>query len=364
MILSEGRAYRGLRISEPRNVAAFSCVWVLPGGSMDLGEGYLSVGQGVRLFYQKVGDGPRAVLIANGLALFDDFRRFASPERTLLFVDLRRGRSQIGDDPQALVGGIQRDVEDFEAVRAHFGFDQLALIGHSYCGVTVVSYAVQHPERASRVVQLGPTPPVWGKQYPAPLSNLDATFTAVMAGLAQLEATRGPGTDPELHCREFMALLRPLYVLDAKNADQVRWDPCEWPNERGFLAAMTEHIAPSMARVDLAGAARLATPVLTVHAPEDRSTPYGGGREWAQLLGNARLLTVERAGHMPWIEHPAQVFAAIDGFLAGSWPAGAEMVADDRAWPKSPHQRGTEIRSSSQRAAAAGDCFSDSRSTR
>lgn len=194
---------------------------------MDLGEGYLSVGQGVRLFYQKLGDGPRGVLIANGLALFDDFKRFASAERTLLFVDLRRGRSQLGDDSQALVGGIQRDVEDFEAARAHFGLEEIALLGHSYAGVTVVSYAVQHPERASRVVQIGPTPPVWGKQYPAPLSNLDDTFREVMAALAQLESERGPGTDPVAHCRRFMAILRPLYVLDRKDADEVRWDPCE-----------------------------------------------------------------------------------------------------------------------------------------
>jgi proline iminopeptidase len=292
---------------------------------MQLSEGYLPVGQGVRLFYQRLGDGPQAIVVANGLFMFDDFKRLASPERSLVFVDLRRGRSELGSDPDALVGGIQRDVEDFEAVRRHFGFDEIALIGHSYCGVTVVSYAIQHPDRASRVVQIGPSPPVWGKQYPAPLSCLDDTFRDVMAGLQRLEAERGPATDPVEHCRKFMAILRPLYVLDPADADKVRWDPCGWPNERGFFAAMTQHIAPSMQRVDLAAAARLATPVLTIHAPRDRSAPYGGGREWAQILGNARLLTADGAGHIPWIEQPARVFAAIDEFLTGTWPTTADM---------------------------------------
>lgn len=296
---------------------------------MQIVEGYLRVGQGVRLFYQRLGDGQQAVLIANGLFAFDDFARLASAGRSLVFVDLRRGRSEIGSDAQALVGGIQRDVEDFEAVRRHFDFEEIALLGHSYCGVTVVSYAIQHPERTSRVVQLAPSPPIWGTEYPPPRSNLDATFHGVMASLQRLEAERNAATDPLEHCRKVMAALKPLYVLDAADAVKLRWDPCGLPNERKFFDTWTQHIVPSLQRVDWTRAARLATPVLTIHAHEDRSAPYGGGREWSHRLGNGRLLTVDGAGHMPWIERPALVFAAVETFLAGQWPADAERVPRD-----------------------------------
>jgi pimeloyl-ACP methyl ester carboxylesterase len=73
---------------------------------------------------------------------------------------------------------------------------------------------------------------------------------------------------------------------------------------------------------------RVTAPVLIVHGNLDRSAPYGGGREWASRLPNARLLTVTGAGHAPWIEAPDLVFRAIDVFLRGAWPAEAEQLAD------------------------------------
>ena len=44
------------------------------------------------------------------------------------------------------------------------------------------------------------------------------------------------------------------------------------------------------------------------------------------ILPNARLLTVEEAAHVPWIEAPEQVFGGIDTFLGGAWPDAAQRV--------------------------------------
>jgi pimeloyl-ACP methyl ester carboxylesterase len=41
------------------------------------------------------------------------------------------------------------------------------------------------------------------------------------------------------------------------------------------------------------------------------------------LLPDARLVTVENAGHMPWIESPVEVLGAIERFLTGQEPATA-----------------------------------------
>ena len=68
-------------------------------------------------------------------------------------------------------------------------------------------------------------------------------------------------------------------------------------------------------------------PVLTDHGAKDRAVPYGAGREWAARLPNARLLTAEEDGHMPWIEEPELVFSSIERFLRGEWPQRAERVA-------------------------------------
>jgi hypothetical protein len=37
-------------------------------------------------------------------------------------------------------------------------------------------------------------------------------------------------------------------------------------------------------------------------------------------------VTVENAGHAPWIEAPEKVFGAIETFLGGAWPETARSV--------------------------------------
>jgi pimeloyl-ACP methyl ester carboxylesterase len=89
----------------------------------------------------------------------------------------------------------------------------------------------------------------------------------------------------------------------------------------------TQNVLPSLQNLNLTNAeiAQVHTPILTIHGRKDRSAPYGGGKEWAHLLPNARLVTVE-GGHFPWVEEPETVFGAIDTFLSGQWPATARQV--------------------------------------
>ena len=71
---------------------------------------------------------------------------------------------------------------------------------------------------------------------------------------------------------------------------------------------------------------KVQSPVLTVHGTKDRSSPYGGGREWALMLPNARLLTIENVAHAPWIEAPEKVYGPVRTFLDGAWPEAAEKI--------------------------------------
>lgn len=289
---------------------------------MQVEEGWVPAGQGVRLFYERLGTAGEPVIVANGYFMRHALRGLAAADRTLVFLDGRRGRSELGNDPDVFTGGIVRDLEDFEAVRKHFGWPSVAVIGHSYCGAVAAAYALQHPEAVSRVVQIGPSPPVWGTQYPAELSWHDAVYEDVMRDLAALGPPRA-GPPSEADCRKLTAVLLPLYVTSSADVPKIDWDPCALPNERGFMAPWMEHIVPSLAQLDLRGAANLRTPVLTIAGRKDRSTPYGGSRAWTELLPNAGLVTVPDAGHLPWIEAPELVLGAIDEFLRGAWPAAA-----------------------------------------
>jgi proline iminopeptidase len=290
-------------------------------------EGYITTADGVRLFFQSWGSSAEICLIPNGLHLVGDFERLAAG-RTLIAYDVRnRGRSDLVSDPAALARGIDQDVDDLESVRRHFGISRLNLIGHSYMGTMVVLYALKYPDRVNRVVQIGAVQPYAGREYPAHLSGADATRAEVLARLAHLQTEPRP-EDPEEACRRFWSVLKPIYVTDPADVSRVRWERCDLPNERNFMKIWTGSILPSLQRLKLTAddVAPITAPVLIVHGARDRSAPYGGGRDWALILPNARLVTVDNGGHGPWIEAPDLVFASIRTFLDGEWPQAAERL--------------------------------------
>src|SRR5437016_9645706 len=101
---------------------------------MTQGEGTIATADGLQLFYQSVGSGPQTVVVPNGTYLTDDFARLAA-NRRFIFYDVRnRGRSETVTDAVRLERGVLHDVDDLDAVRAHFGLRDMALIGHSYVG--------------------------------------------------------------------------------------------------------------------------------------------------------------------------------------------------------------------------------------
>ena len=296
-------------------------------GHMQTRDGYITLEDGVRLYFRKVGSGPLAVIIPNGFYLLEDFRRLGD-WRTLIFYDVRnRGRSDAVADPAKLARGIQQDVDDLDAVRRHFVINQADVIGHSYVGLMVGLYAMKYSAHVGRVVQIGPAAPDAGQQYPAHLFFADAVLADVMTTIGQM-MKEPPSGDPEEACKKFWSALRAIYVVNPMDAARIDWGRCELPNERNFRQYWIAHLWPSIQRLNLTAEdfAKAKAPVLIVHGVKDRSAPYGGGRDWATRLPNARLVTVKNAGHAPWIEAPDLLFDSIRKFFDGAWPKRAEKV--------------------------------------
>ncbi len=81
--------------------------------------------------------------------------------------------------------------------------------------------------------------------------------------------------------------------------------------------------APALLPADwTSSATQLRVPVLVMHGDHD-AVPVAASVAWVAALRDARLLVIERADHLPWIEQPRGVFAAAADFLTGRWPIGA-----------------------------------------
>ena len=294
---------------------------------MTMSEGYVTTDDGLRLFYRRVGEGP-LTLVLNGIFFVDDFAPLAD-RRSIVFFDNRtRGRSEAARDRSQIERGVHHDVDDLDAIRRHFGSATVDVIGHSYAGVTAALFAMKYPRQANRIIQIGPMAPGEPRQYPPSLSYVDDVFRTAMAGLAELMKDLEANVDADT-CRRFWSVLNPIYVTNPADVTKLKFARCDQPNERNFMPTWLHHVQPSIHALKLTAAsvAHVTTPMLVIHGTKDRSGPYGAGRDWAALLPNARLLTIQDGGHVPWIEAPDDVLGAMRTFLDGAWPAAAERVA-------------------------------------
>lgn len=69
---------------------------------------------------------------------------------------LGAGRSARLADPAGY--GLDRDVDDLDAVRRTLGVDMMILIGHSYGGALAAHYLATHPDHVQQMVLLSPGP--------------------------------------------------------------------------------------------------------------------------------------------------------------------------------------------------------------
>ena len=75
----------------------------------------------------------------------------------LIYYDQRgRGRSSSGQAPEDI--SVTSETEDLDRIRAHFGFEAVAVLGHSWGGLLAMEYALRRRRRVSHLILLNTAP--------------------------------------------------------------------------------------------------------------------------------------------------------------------------------------------------------------
>ena len=287
-------------------------------------EGFVTVENGLQLYYRMIGDGNDVVIVPAASWLAADFEPLAET-RTLLFYDQRsRGRSDAVMDASHV--GMQYEVSDLEAVRQYFGLESVSLVGWSYLGGVTALYAMDHPERVSRLLLIGPMSPR-KYQYDDP-RVLDPANRVDPARMQRLEEMREAGldaSDPVAYSREYWLVNLPMQMGNPRALPRMRSEPWNYANEGpDTVFSHFGRLFGSLEAWDWRSrAAALEVPTLVIHGMDDL-IPFASSHEWVATLPDARLLTIVGAGHYPWLEDPETFFTAADQFLAGDWPKGIQ----------------------------------------
>lgn len=289
-------------------------------------EGYFTGADGVRLFYRKVGTGKNPIVLLHGgpgsnmNSVWPDLEPLAKRFTVLMYDQRGGGRSQVITDPTKL--RYTDHVRDLEALREHFGLEQMVLIGESWGAGLAALYAMEHPERVSRLLLLGPIPPsraLITRRFGKTDERIDFSKR-----LAKYRRALPTAPDPVALCREFFSVYMTALFYDKSAINRRRGSSCDAPPEaaRNYMV-VNDATLGSLGDYDFLPKLRqLRTPTLIVEG--EQSTPtLEGVRAWAEAMPNARLLLVSNSGHFPQVERPDLFFPVVERFLKGSWPTGA-----------------------------------------
>jgi proline iminopeptidase len=315
-----------------RLLAASALLTILGCGSPPLkpvAEGMIPVSDGDSLHYRLFGQGADTVVVLHGgptlnSRYLEAALRPLADSHTLLFYDQRgRGRSSGPRHPDSL--SFARDLEDLDAVQAHFRLGPVRIIGHHWGAAVAALFTARHPERVARLVLLSPMP--LRVSYAFRLSYLpnDSSATAAwMAARAQGADTLDPGG----YCGHFWGFLFSPAEVTAKGpvralAPAICDETPERLVGREIMARQLYRSLPGYDWSDSLGLVR--APALVIVGTESAAW-LSNADQWVSRLPDGRRLALGRTALFPWVEAGGGVTDAIQAFLQERWPPAAEVV--------------------------------------
>ena len=232
-------------------------------------------------------------------------------DHELIFYDQRGGgRSRTaGREPITW----QVHVEDLAAVASELIQGPLSIVGYSWGGLLALLHLVAADRGTStppvRLVLIDPAPAT--REYRVRFEDEFARRQAGRRVVALREALAASGLreqDPEQFRQRNFELSVAGYFADpvaARNLTPFR-----------VLARIQQSVWESLGEFDVLAdleALNSRPPALVVHGRDD-PIPLESSERTALALG-ARLVVIDDCGHVPYVERPRELFAAVRGFL-------------------------------------------------
>lgn len=229
----------------------------------------------------------------------------------LVFYDQRGGGKSKTDDPTPIT--VETHVADFAAVSAEFGVAGAPIVGYSWGALLAMHVVVAARSGAVAI----PMPPWLALISPAPFLPADrAAFdgelqlrqsSPAVAGLrAELQASGLREQDPDAYRQRAFELSVAGYFAHPERSANLtpfrvtgRVQQSTWASVRG------EALMDSLPSVGI--------PTLVVHGDSD-PIPLASARATATALG-ATFVELADCGHVPYVEQPAALEAALRAFV-------------------------------------------------
>jgi pimeloyl-ACP methyl ester carboxylesterase/DNA-binding winged helix-turn-helix (wHTH) protein len=276
---------------------------------------FCTAGDGKRIAYAVVGEGPPLVKAANWLSHLE--YDWESPIWGHILTGLADGRRLIRYDARgnglsdwdAKDFSLDTLVSDLECVAEANGVDRFALLGISLgCAVSIV-YAVRHPDRVTHLVLYGGFARGWCKRgSPEIERQMQAVETLMRHGWGR----RNPA---------FRQIFTSAFMPEATT------EQMQWFNELQRKSTSPNNAAAILHAVNIFDVddllPRVRVPTLVLHCRGDAVQPFEEGRRLAAAIPGARFVELDGRNHIMLKSEPAwpRFLEEVRAFLRTASPA-------------------------------------------
>ncbi len=267
---------------------------------------------GISIAYAVVGDGPPLVKLPNWMnhleldwqsPVWGHWLRALTEGHTLVRYDQRSVGLSDWQVPEFTFDGM---VDDLGVVVDAAGLEHFSLLGISQGCSLSIAYAVQNPERVSRLVLYGG----FAKHASLSGSEMDRQQRENQAQMIR----QGWGKDNPAFRQFFTSLFMPVATKEQMN----------WFNELQKVATSPENAARVFefsSHIDVSDlCSRVSMPTLVLHCRDDGIVPFEQGRRMAAMIPNARFVALDGKNHIILEDEPAwpRFVEEVSAFLAQS----------------------------------------------
>lgn len=284
--------------------------------------------RGVSLFVDVVGQGAPLLLMHGGPGLDHTTLlplRPCAEHFTLIYYDHRcNGRSEGADISTMTWDHLTADAD---SLRQELGFEQWAVLGHSFGGQVALEYALRYPQRLSRLILLdtGGDARVVQENAPEILAKRGYRPAVVQAARRFYTGHITPGEFFPTVMRFMPAYFHRLDLLGM--AREMISGPRTVYRPEALIFA-NRQLGPGWTVMHRLG--EIKAPALVMAGRDDFLFPPEHQAMLAAGIPSARLEIIERAGHNPQFERPAEVIQIITKFLSNA--AAPNHSVAEAAW--------------------------------
>ncbi|HEY4955885.1 MAG TPA: alpha/beta hydrolase [Gemmatimonadaceae bacterium] len=273
----------------------------------------------VPLYWARYGppDAPKLIVLHGGPGAHHDYllpQMLHLAERyDVIFYDQRGGGRSRSDDREPVTW--RTHVEDLAKVIRELGLDPLSIVGYSWGGLLAILYALEAAGDSSLpapsrlvLIEAAPLAREYRQQFETEFAKRQKG-PAIQRMRDELAASGLRESNPKAWRQATFELSVAGYFADPENTRDL--------TPFRVIGRIQQSVWDSLGDYDLIPRlGEISCPVLVVHGRND-PIPLESAVKGAEAM-KAQLVLLDDCGHVPYVEQPARLFAAVDAFLAGS----------------------------------------------